>query len=91
LRDALFLVPLSEGKHFLFREIFIRNFEKHVKKKGPVNGQLSPYGSCCCAWKEFEKNACMIFFLGPRRHWKFNKEQGSPELISDYGAQRARL
>jgi len=38
-------------------------------------------------------------FLGPRVYyqvksgviWNFSKEQGSPELISDYGAQRVRL
>jgi hypothetical protein len=41
----------------------------------------------------------LVRFLGPRGHeklslganWNFSKEQGSTELISDYGAQRARL
>jgi len=40
-----------------------------------------------------------FLFLEPRGHkklslgviWNFSKEQGSPELISDYGAQRALL
>jgi len=38
-------------------------------------------------------------FLGPRGHqklslgaiWNFSEEQGSPELITGYGAQRAHL
>jgi len=40
-----------------------------------------------------------LSLLGPGRHyklslgaiWNFSKEQGSPELISDYGAQTDRL
>jgi hypothetical protein len=45
------------------------------------------------------ENAYLGSFLGPRGHWKlrmgaiwnFSKEQGSTELISDYGARRACL
>ena len=44
-----------------------------------------------------KENSYMVSFLGLRGYknfslgvmWNFSKEQGSPELISDYGAQRA--
>jgi hypothetical protein len=45
LRDAPFLLPLSEGKHFLFREIFMRNFEKHIKKKALQTGSSLHIGT----------------------------------------------
>jgi len=85
---------------------FLQEFERYVKKalqtdssvhRGPV-GELGG-GSFTGPFERKRECISGFFFLGPRGHsglspgaiWNFSKEQGSPELISDYGAQRACL
>ena len=49
--------------------------------------------------REKKKMRIWVPFVGPRGHkklslgaiWNFNKEQGSPELVIDYGEQRAQI
>ena len=69
---------------------------------GPVNGYLSPQGPrwgtlrlfvCRDFWEKI-KFSLGSFFLDPEdikilslgAIWNFSKEQGSTEMISDYGA-----
>ena len=87
-------------------EIFIRNLREICKKKGPCKWTALSIGLYWGTWRgsftgTFERKRERISgfpFCGPRGHlelslgaiWNFSKEQGSTELISDYGAQRAR-
>ena len=75
------------------------------KKRGLANRQFSPQGprwralrdSCNGTLERKREYLSGFLSLGPRGHlsltaiWNFSKEQGSPELIPEYGAQRVRL
>jgi hypothetical protein len=84
--------------------IYLRKFLLgiwEIYKKCLVNWRVGEPGGGSFSRTFERKKECVsaLLFLGPRGYynlslaaiWKFNREQGSPKLISDYGAQRARL
>jgi hypothetical protein len=90
------------GSFSLYRETFMRNFEIYVKKRpckraalsiGALLGNLE--GVRLLGLLREKENAYLGSFVLDREDikslgaiWNFGKEQGSPELISGYGAQR---
>ena len=91
---------------FLYLGKFLQEVERYVKKVLQRDSSLhrdhvGELGEGSFTGTFERKRECIFefFFLGPRGHselspaaiWNFSKEQGSPELISHYGAQRACL
>jgi len=105
MRDAPFLGPLRERKHFCIYGNFCEEFERYVKGPckwadlciGALLGNLE--GVRLLGLLKEKENAYLVSFSWTQRTlqvtsgaiWNFSKEQDFLELISDYGAQTDRL
>jgi hypothetical protein len=94
-------------KNFFIQGNFYEKFESYIKRScklaalfiGASVGEPGGASFAGALKRRKKRSICGFLFLDPedieslsvRPIWNFSKEQGSPELISDYGAQRACL